>query len=103
MIAKWYISRQFQNEQPLAWDCFKRLIGLAMVGERECIKKALNNIMLELTLAVHRFLNLLVWVPHCPHSASTYFFVLIYSKVLQPWCLSGVSINLVFKICIKKN
>ena len=46
MIAKWYISRQFQNEQPLAWDCFKRLIGLAMVGERECIKKALNNIML---------------------------------------------------------
>ena len=45
MIAKWYISRQFQNEQPLAWDSFKRLISLAMVGERECIKEALNNIM----------------------------------------------------------
>ena len=45
MIAKWYISRQFKNEQPLAWDSFKRLIGLAMVGERECIKEALNNIM----------------------------------------------------------
>ena len=42
----------------------------------------------------------LVWVPHCPHSARTYLFVLIYSKVLQPWCLSGVSINLAFKICI---
>ena len=37
MIAKWYISRQLQNEQPLAWDSFKRLIGLAMVGERESV------------------------------------------------------------------
>ena len=45
-----HISRKFQNEQPLAWDSFKRLIGLAMVGERECIKKALNNI-----LTVHSF------------------------------------------------
>ena len=93
-----HISRKFQNEQPLAWDSFKRLIGLAMVGERECIKKALNNI-----LTVHSFFAYffsLVWVPHCPHSASTYLFVLIYSKVLQPWCRSGVSINWVFKICI---
>ena len=37
MIAKWYISRQFQNEQPLEWDSFKRLIGRAMVGERESV------------------------------------------------------------------
>ena len=45
MIAKWYISRQFQNIQPLAWDGFKRLISIALVGERECIRKALNDIM----------------------------------------------------------
>ena len=96
MIAKWYISRQFQNEQPLAWDSFRRLIGLAMAGERESVlRKPL------ITSCSSRFFSL-VWVPHCPHSASTYLFVLIYSKVLQPWWRSGVSINWVFKICVKK-
>ena len=98
MIAKLYISRQFQNEQPLAWDSFKRLIGLVMVGERECIKKALMTSCSSRLWQCIVFS--LVWVPHCPHSARTYLFVLIYSKVLQPWCLSGVSINLAFKICI---
>ena len=43
MIAKWYISRKFKNEQPLVWNSIKRLISLAM--ERECIEKALNNVM----------------------------------------------------------
>ena len=43
MIAKWYISRKFKNEQPLVWNSIKRLISLAM--ERECIEEALNNVM----------------------------------------------------------
>ena len=41
MIAKWYISRQFQNEQPLAWDSFKRLISLAWWGRESVLRKPL--------------------------------------------------------------
>ena len=74
------------------------------MGERECIKKAFKNIMFWSTLAVHSFFAyfLLVWVQRCPHFASTYLFVLIYSKVLQPWCLSGVFLNLYFFKTAKK-
>ena len=45
MVAKWYISKQFHKEEPLSWQGFKRLIQIALHGEKESIKCALMGTM----------------------------------------------------------
>ena len=43
MSAKWYISKQFQREEPLSWHCFRLHVQLALHGEKESIRAALQN------------------------------------------------------------
>ena len=45
MAAKWYISKQFHKEEPLSWQGFKRLVQIALHGEKDCIKCALMGTM----------------------------------------------------------
>ena len=45
MVAKWYISKQFQQEQPLSWQGFKRFVHIALLGEKESIQSALKDTM----------------------------------------------------------
>ena len=43
IAAKWYISKQFQKGESLVWEGFKRLIKLALIGERSQIKNSINQ------------------------------------------------------------
>ena len=45
MAAKWYISKQFQQEQPLSWHEFKRFIRIALLGEKAGVKSTLLDTM----------------------------------------------------------
>ena len=42
MIAKWYMSKQFQFKNEVKWDLFLKHIGIFMVGEKSDIKRAIN-------------------------------------------------------------
>ena len=37
MAAKWYISKQFHKEAPLSWQGFKRLVQIAVHGEKSVL------------------------------------------------------------------
>ena len=45
ITAKWYISRKFQNSQPLIWEEYIRYIKFALTGERRNIKAAVEDIL----------------------------------------------------------
>ena len=43
MIAKWYISKQYQFKKEVRWDLFLKHIGIFLVGEKVDIKRAINS------------------------------------------------------------
>ena len=43
MVSKWYISKQFQNQQSLDWLGFKRWVKLIMIGEKPSVKIAIEE------------------------------------------------------------
>ena len=43
MVSKWYISKQFQNQQILDWLGFKRWITIVLTGEKSYVINALKD------------------------------------------------------------
>ena len=43
MVAKWYISKQFQEGKPLIWEGFIRLLKLALTGDKAERRTAINT------------------------------------------------------------
>ena len=44
-VAKWYVSKQFHNGQPLFWEGFKKFVRLALNGEKKVIRDILTPIL----------------------------------------------------------
>ena len=45
LTAKWYISRQFQNKQPLLWEGYFKHIKLFLHGEKPTIARKMKELM----------------------------------------------------------
>ena len=44
LVAKWYISREFQNSRDLRWDSYCKFVKIFMTGEREIVRNMVEPI-----------------------------------------------------------
>ena len=45
LVAKWYISREFQNSRDLRWDSYLNYIKIFLTGEKDIIRNMVEPIL----------------------------------------------------------